>query len=325
MQSSDKLHQTIVWIGILVIAAILTGCSSTGMSPEGNDTATVPTAPITSSPSIPTVTPTSLPMRTLVPQFSPTPRLITPAPSEGTVIDNSLVSPDGQWTASPEYEDVSNGYHISLRIFNQDNSVVWMPVDYTGEGLGHMAPIPRRWSNDSRYLFYAESTVYDGCADFLPLEDTWQQLDVETGEVNAFPLPYGRGHQISPNEIYLAYTTAEEPLTLVILDLTTQAEKRAVLLPAETGKDGQGGRILWSPAGDELLLAVQTGNVCEGQKPAYFLLKVQVEDMMVSTLHQGEAYYAPQKWDESGRILIMDWSRRSWWIDAASGEVTTAP
>lgn len=130
---------------------------------------------------------------------------------------------------------------------------------------------------------------------------------------------------MSPDETLLAYSTLSAPLELVLMELSSQDEKRVELLSGEVALDAQGGRVLWSPAGDELMLAVQTGKVCEGQKPAYYLLLVKVEGMKVRSLYQGEDYLAPVKWDESGKILVTDWSRRSWWMDAASGEVTTAP
>ncbi len=323
MQSNARLHRRFIFTAILLSALVLPGC--TGASPAVEPSAAIPTAPTIFPTLALTITPTSRPAQTLVPQFSPTPRLITPAPAEGTIVDTSMVSPDGKWTALPAYENLPNGYHIWLSVFDKDHKIVWTPVDTTGEGLGYTAPIPIRWSANSRTFFYSESVVSDGCADFLPVEDEWQALDVETGKVSPFPLPSGRGHQISPDETVIAYTTAATPLELVLMDLTTQEQRRTVLLSDESAEDAQGGRVLWSPAGDELIVAIQTGKVCEGQKPTYYLLLVQVDGMKVRTLYKGEDYLAPQVWDETEKILVMDWSRRSWWIDAASGELTTAP
>lgn len=314
-----------IYSTLLIMVLILAGCSGSGQisnptetEATGLDEFVEPTQPLASTPTIP-------PIKTLAPHYTPTPRLITPAPAEGTFPDQSMVSPDGLWTALPLFETLSDGYQVSLRVFNKDKSVVWTPVDYKGEGLGYLAPTPKRWSADSRYFYYAESTVSDGCSDFLPLEDSWKQLDILTGMVTPFELPAGRGHQFSPDETLLAYTTALPPLELVVRDVSTQTEKRVVLLPAETVDDVQGGRILWSPTGDELILAIQAGKVCEGQKPAYYLLVVHLEDMKLRTMYEGEDYLFPLTWDASRKILVKDWNSKSWWIDAVTGEITTAP
>lgn len=327
MRSTTSLHRRYIYVSILVFIVFLSGCSSKGtstieVSPNASATEVIsPTTPIL------TQAPTAESARTLVPYFTPTPRMITPAPAEGTVIDNAMVSPDGEWTALPIYENLSNGYKISLQIFNKGESIVWTPVDTKGEGLGYLAPSPRRWSADSRYFYFVESRVSDGCADFSPVEDAWQRVDVQTGEVTQFELPAGRGHQISSDETMLAYTTLEAPLELVVLNLTDQTEKRVVLLPDEIAEDmdAQGGRIVWSPDGTELILAVQIGNICEGQTPEFSLQVVQVEDMKVRALYQGEDFLSPLTWDETEKILVKDWSLRSWWIDAVDGAVTTAP
>lgn len=323
MQPTISLHRSQIFAAILLAALTLPGC--TGSAPQVEPSAAAPTAADVSPTAIPTLAQTALPMQTLVPRFTPTPRLITPAAAEGTVVDRSMVSPDGNWTALPAYENLPSGYHISLSVFDKERKTVWTPVDTLGEGLGYTAPVPIRWSADSRTFYYSESAVSDGCADFSPAVDVWQSLDVETGKVTPFPLPEGRGHQMSPDETLLAYSTLSAPLELVLMDLSTQDGKQVELLTGEDAKDAQGGRVLWSPAGDELMLAVQTGKVCEGQEPAYYLLLVKVEGMEVRSLYQGEDYLAPLKWDGSGKILVTDWSRRSWWMDAASGEVTTAP
>lgn len=325
MYFPGTLRRSVIYFTLLIMALILAGCSGSDQIVNPIETRATAQDEFVEPSQTQVSTPTILPIKTLAPHYTPTPRLITPAPPEGTFTDQSMVSPDGLWTALPSFETLSDGYQVSLRVFNKNKSVVWTPVDYKGEGLGYLAPTPKRWSADSRYFYYAETTVSDGCSDFFPLEDSWKQLDILTGMVTPFELPAGRGHQFSPDETLLAYTAAVPPLELVVRDMAAQTEKRVVLLPAETAEDVQGGRILWSPTGDEVILAVQVGKVCEGQKPAYYLLVVHLEDMKVRTMNTGEDYLFPLAWDTSGKILVKDWNSKSWWIDAATGEITTAP
>lgn len=324
MRPVFDLHRWTSRVGTFILVFILTGCTGLGSSPVGETKAAAATA-VTPSPTM-AISPTAASMRTLVVQYTPTPRLITPAPVEGTVIDNSMQSPDGVWTAEPVFENLTNGYHVSLRVFNSEKSIVWTPVDYEGEGLGYMAPTPKGWSTDSRYFYYAETTVTDGCADFSPLETIWQQLDVETGEVLPFHLPAGRGHQFSPDGSRLAYANPGAPLELVIQDTATQVEVKILLLPdGSITEKAQAGRIVWSPAGNALTLAVQAGDTCEGQTPIFYFLKVQLEELDTLSLYEGKDLVYPLEWHASGKILVKDWSLRSWWVDSVSGEVTAAP
>lgn len=93
MQPTISLHRSQIFAAILLAALTLPGC--TGSAPQVEPSAAAPTAADVSPTAIPTLAQTALPMQTLVPRFTPTPRLITPAAAEGTVVDRSMVSPDG--------------------------------------------------------------------------------------------------------------------------------------------------------------------------------------------------------------------------------------
>jgi len=326
MQFSGYLHRGYCWCINLILAAVLIGCTPNDQPLQQNTLEVAPSAVSTEStlPSI--ISPTVEPIRTLVAQFTPTPRLITPAPAEGTFTDQSFVSPDGEWTALPGIELLADGYQISLQVFNNDKSVVWKPVDYKGAGLGYTFPTPKHWSSDSRYFYYVDQEVVDGCGEFFPVEKAWQRLDTQTGEVESVDLPPGRGHAFSPDDSLLAYTTAETPLQLVIQKLQAGTEQRTPLLAEDPDAvNAQGGKIVWSPEGDALILAAATGNICDDPLPAFYLLMLRTTDMELDTLYEGKDYIRPLEWDASGKILVKDWNSKSWWIDALSGVITTAP
>lgn len=326
MRSTVILRRKLIHVTVLLAALVIGSCAVADPTVYPTDQGLASSAENDLPTTALEVTSTSAPVRTLVPRFTPTPRLITPAPSEGEAIDRSMVSPDGEWTALPLYEDLSTGYRISLRVFNKDESVVWTPVDYTGEGLGVMTPTPRRWSNDSRYFYYLELNVPDGCSDIYPIEESWQKLDIQSGEVTTFDLPVGRGHRFSPDETQMAYVSEDQPLELVILDVTTQTEKRSALLSADrAAESAQAGQIVWSPAGDELILVVVSGDICALEKPTYYLKVVRLEDLSVRSLYEGDDLIAPLMWADDGKILVRDWNSRSWWMDSTTGKVTTAP
>ncbi|HWR66741.1 MAG TPA: hypothetical protein VN364_11550, partial [Bellilinea sp.] len=313
-------------LAYVVFIVLLVGCSKTPpvTSQPSPVESTLPAVPAATTPAPPINTPT--PQITLVAEYTPTPRLITPAPSEGTFFDQSIVSPDKEWTALPAFETLATGYRVSLTVFNKDKSIIWTPVDYTGEGLGYTFPNPKGWSNDSKYFYYLESTVADGCGDFYPVDQTWQRLDVQTGQVDSIDLPSGRGHIFSPDESYVAYTTDSAEVELVILTTADQSEIKIPLpIIAADGQIPQAGGIRWSPDGKQLMLAAASGEFCGSSTIEFYLFAVQVSDLSVETLYQGKDFIRPLEWNSSGKVRVMDWNSKSWWIESETGKITTAP
>ena len=310
---------------VILALAVLTGCTNLSQTTSLPPVEASPTSAVVmpSQPSTPAATAT--PRITLVAKYTPTPRLITPAPAEGTFTDQSVVSPDGNWTALPAFEILSDGYRVSLRVFNKDESVVWTPVDYKGDGVGYIFPFPKRWSSDSRYFYYVESIAGDGC-DFFPTDQSWLGLDTQTGKIETVDLPAGRGHMSSPDESILAFTSAAAPLELVLLDVQSRTEQKVNLLPdAPENQSAQGGRIVWSPDGKKLILAVSSANFCDNPEVKFYLMSVHLEDLKVTVLIQGKVFNRPLKWSTDGKVLVMDWNSKSWWMDTATGEITSAP
>ena len=310
----------------ILALAVLAGCTATPQETSLPPAEASPTPKVIVPSLIPTRETTATPYITLVPQYTPTPRLITPAPPEGTFADQSVVSPDGNWTALPAFETLPDGYRVSLRVFNKDESVVWTPMDYKGDGLGYVFPMAKRWSADSRYFYYAESIASDGCSEFFPTDQNWLQLDTQTGKVATIEMAAGRGHAFSPDEKIQAYTTISAPLTLVLLDNQTMTEQKVELLPDEPdSENAQGGNIVWSPDGEKVILTISSANICDNPEVTFYLMTVQLADSAVKLLYQGEDYVRTLQWSPDDKVLVMDWNSRSWWMDAETGEITSAP
>jgi hypothetical protein len=98
------------------------------------------------------------------------------------------------------------------------------------------------------------------------------------------------------------------------------------LLPdAPENQNAQGGRIVWSPAGDELILAVASGNFCDSRLPIFTLVSVKLADLKIKVLYEGTDYLRSLQWSADGKVLVMDWNSKSWWMDAVDGKITPAP
>ena len=308
---------------VILALAVLTGCTNLSQATSLPPVEASPTSAVVVPLSSLTQSMTNTPRITLVPKYTPTPRLITPAPAEGTFADQSIISPDGSWTALPAFETLSDGYRVSLRVFNKDESVVWTPMDYKGDGVGYIFPFPKRWSDDSRYFYYVE--LITGSGEFFPIDQSWLQLDTQTGKVAVVGLPVGRGHMTSPDESILAYTTSTAPLGLVLVDVQTQTELKVPLfLNPQENQNAQAGSIVWSPSGDVLILAVANG-INDSPHPTFSLVSVQRTDLKMTILYQGKDYVRPMQWGADNKVLVKDWNSKSWWINAADGKITPAP
>jgi len=313
--------------GWLILLFALTGCAVQGE--DGKVATAIPSATVGQPTVILTSTPktsTATPLATFVAQYSPTPALITPAPAEGTFADPAVVSPDGKWTALPGFETLSTGYRISLKIFTADKSIIWTPVDVTGDGLGYISPVPKHWSADSHYFYYSDTLVTDGCTNLFPLEKVWKRVNVESGQVDVFPIPSGRSHAYSPDDLALAYIPDSAPDQLIILNIADKTEQKIPLpKPNDSQTPLQAGDIRWSPDNRSLVYTVIHGSLCAATRPDFFLQTVNRSDLTVKTIYHGAEYLRSLEWASADKILVMDWSHRSWWVTAVTGEITTAP
>lgn len=277
----------------------------------------------------PSLTPDPTLRQTLPPSLQ-TLDLITPPSPEITFVRQVLPSPDGQWLAQASFEFLDSGaaFRVRLAVRKSDGSVEWTPVDYTQRGLGYNYPALRSWSPDSRFFYYFNMPIPDGCGDFYPIESEWSVLDVTTGALSALSVPVGRGHTISPDARTMVYASASPPYNLHFHSTVDFSEQLIPLpLGATEGEAIQAGGAVWSPDGSSFVLSVAYGDPC-GEEPLSFSI-VRVDDVsgpVLYTLIDGSRkLLRVLLWDPSNRILVRDWNDYSWWIDSLTGQTVPAP
>jgi len=257
--------------------------------------------------------------------------LVTPPPQEATVTSQTLTSPDGQWIAEASFEFLEDGagFRVRLVVYSVDQSVEWIPVDYTQEGVGYIYPAIRYWSPDSQSFYYFNMPTPDGCGDFYPEEDVWMALDVNDGSLAPFPLPPGRGHTISPDGGTMIYATSVSPFELRFRDTLSGAE-RSLPLPFSSNpqKEVQAGGWVWSPDGSSVALSIAYGDSC-GDPTGLSFSVVRIDNInnptLVPLIEGSSKLIRLVDWETPGRILVKDWNGYSWWMDSRDGQKAPAP
>jgi len=340
-------------LNILVIfLPVLLACNAEQVA--GSGTLSVSTPVIASPLSMPTHTPFSVasPIPTATPNPTPTnsptpaatatavtltvtetpvpsPVLITPPPTLEELRTQSKLSPDGQWIALSKFEQPpgEQDYHILFQVARIDGSVSWTLVDEWSRGLGYTYPWLLSWSENSQHFYFTEVQVPDGCGSPFKRNSEIRRVDVRDGQVTDVPVPAGYEHTISPDETTIAYISLEEPLQLVIHNIQNATEQK-VLLPIQASEAGkaEAGNIVWSPDGIALVLIIANGPLCQEVTPTFSVMRIDVATLtptiLVSSDHR---LLRVQEWSNDGRILLKDWDNYSWWIDATTGELVSAP
>jgi hypothetical protein len=262
------------------------------------------------------------PTATIRPIHSPTPGFITPPvfTSDGEI--QTMVSPDGKWIAEITFQQMDRESLIQLKVVQLNGSRTWTLVDERQSGSGNLLPQMKHWSQDSRYFYYSEQILVDGCKDLYSADSYWKVLDTVEGSLNDFYLPEGYSHSISPDDSFLVYIISEAPLRLAVLGIKTRIVEDLVLLDHPTGiSRAQAGDVLWSPDNVSLVIAVASDSVCGLNRPVFSLLRVNVIAQEVyPLLLESTERIRPIDWHTENCILIKDWKGYSWWIDAETGE-----
>jgi hypothetical protein len=285
----------------------------------------------TSSPQV-TLTPSPLsPTPTHPPSPTATQSLVTPRPPETSITRQTLDSPDGRWVAESSFEFIQGGaaFRVRLVVRNPDESIEWVPVDFTQDGIGYLYPAIRYWAPDSRHFYYFNMPTPDGCGDFYPEEDQWVELDVADGSVSTLPLPPGRGHTVSPDGEIMIYATGVSPYELRFRNIRSDAEM-SLPLPASRypEQEVQAGGWVWSPDGSSVALSVAYGDSCADRTELSFSV-MRVDGManprLIPLIENSPELIRLVRWGTADRILVKDWNGYSWWIDSRSGQEAPAP
>ena len=320
------IYSEIGLVGILLLCAGCVAPMNASNTPSLSITV-LPTKDL--SPAMMTVTSikraTVLPTKTIMPTSKPA--LITPPPPQNSTSIQAMVSPNAEWIAQTSFDQPGEQYHIQFKLFRKDGTKTWTIVDYWQSGLGYSYPQLHHWSQDSLYFYSSERWIADGGCELFPIEVTWQKIDIETGQVVDFALPLGRGHAISPDDTVIAYVSADAPPYFYLRDLKSGREQK-LLLPVRKGESEQAeaGNIVWSPAGDAIVLTISNGNFCNSSKLDFSLVRVNIPSLELNELIPiNRDLLRPLKWVQPNYILISDWNGYTWWINATNGQPTLSP
>ena len=238
----------------------------------------------------------------------------------------SLESPNREWIAQTTFElEIPKGYHVQFTVARKDGTKTWTIMDHRDDGIGYAYAQLHRWSNDSRYIYFTDDRVAGGGCDFFPVDSQWQRLNVDTGQVDDFLLPLGRGHAISPDESTIAYASPSAPLSLFLYDIQSDQEED-VLLPIDPNlATAEAGDVLWTPDGNTVILSVATGD-CNASNLNFYIMRVDINSLdIIEVVGKSKDLLRPLRFEPPNHVLIRDWNGYTWWMDAISGNPTNAP
>ncbi|MDW8328154.1 MAG: hypothetical protein RMK99_16445, partial [Anaerolineales bacterium] len=252
------------------------------------------------------------------------------APTPG-IITWFYTSPDGLWLAEVRYESLNAEAHIQLIVRSADGSISWLIIDKTEPlDLGQRLPGIVHWSRTGPFLYFANSSVPDGCPLFPILHDLYR-LDLITGQISEILSPdkWAWAVALSPDEKSLAYLTSGQQHyaggKLILRNLETGAEQM-VALPESAETWG----LVWSP--DSMHLAYTQSTSEANCKPSAFSIgTLDTQTLRQTVLVQDDPRLLETvQWPEASRILLTDrdplFLRDSqlWWLDIESGMITPA-
>ena len=328
-----KHNSYLLYLVCLIPVFIITACTSneTPVSmteePSGNPTAASFTTTLAppSATMLPTVKPiTSTP--TPSPSRSPTPSGPTQTPDLLAFerYASESLSSDGRWAARsvsayPINEQLGafgEQAHILLKVVDLSTTEEWVLVDeWTGYGLGMATPNVIRWTDDGRYLFFADTGVPDGCGPAFV--DNLRRANLLTKEI--IPMPVNSAAVFPDGQKLLTI----DDNGLVLLDLTTGQES---YLPLEI-PEGQvwPGQVDWSPDGNLILITFMIDQ-CSGINPTSTILLVNLQKQSVRPFIEKDGRnFRFLSWPEWRFALLQDLDGNIWWLDVDTGVLVSDP
>lgn len=234
------------------------------------------------------------------------------------------LSPDGRWAARsvsayPINEQLGvfgDQAHIFLKVVELITAEEWILVDeWTGYGLGMAAPNVIRWTDDSRYLFFADTGVPDGCGPAFV--ENLRRAELLTKEI--VPMPVS-SNSVSPDGQKLL--TFDEN-GLLLLDLTSRQDD---YIPLEI-QEGEVwlGQIDWSPDRKFFLITLLIDQ-CSGPNPTSTILLVNQQDNTVRPIIEKDGRnFSVISWPEWNFALLEDLDGNIWWLEVDTGVLASNP
>lgn len=253
----------------------------------------------------------------------------TPA-SEATLPDPNSVamadeivsqSPSDNWRAeavwSQPVADDGLFFNFYAQLTVTDGTTTWQPIaEWRNTEQGYRTPAPFAWSENGRFLYYANKGNPDGCIVLNNGGELWR-LDLQNGDTEQLSDNLGWAMALSQTETALAVNGR----SFTIRTFATDTEE-TVELP-EPSFDWQLGSMIWSPT-DEHILLTQVVNPCGGGEATTAVLRVDVETLTAETiLEAGEHNFTLIEWVREDEVQLEDANGQMWFIDVFSGEIGT--
>lgn len=274
----------------------------------------------------PTSGPTAFPTATEFPTFTPVPVITIPYPTIDPLkflrdrFQDSLVSPDGQWTAKRDGK--------TLRVVNNQNFLrYWtLPCELFDECS---TVYPLVWSEDSQFLYFAPAPTVGGAGRGIISLTAFARINVRTGKWTLLLPDSNRYYDFmfSPDNRLVAFTQSSEvdgsepSVTVGILRLKNEKVEQEHILHDEV----YAGNIVWSPFKRRIVF--QTQNPDTGSSVVFYDLETGVLKYVVD--HE-QSDFTLSTWNDGDNSVLLekrDWvthSRSYWLLNPFTGEQTPA-
>ena len=274
----------------------------------------------------PTTGPTALPTFTEFPTYTPVPVITIPFPTNDPLkflrdrFQDSLVSPDGQWTATRDGK--------ILRVVNSQNFLrYWTLPCELFEECSTVYPLV--WSEDSQVLYFAPAPTVGGAGRGIISLTALAMINVRTGKWQLLLPDSNRYYDFmfSPDDKFIAYTQSSAASS-------DELEVSAGFLRLKNGKVEQttnlenevyAGNIVWSPFKRRIVF--QTQNPDTGSSVIFYDMETGVLKYVVD--HERSDFLL-STWNDADNTVLLekrDWvthSRSYWLLNPFTGEQTSA-
>jgi hypothetical protein len=249
-----------------------------------------------------------------------------PDPATLELVDEMIVeSPDGRWQAiarhtEPTMLNEMEQFYGSLQV--TDGQTTWEPVaEWRNYGLGYSFPAVYRWSPDSRYLYFTNLVLPDGCTLHASGEGLYR-LDVASGAVTEI-LPSSKtlNFSLSPDESTVAYTFHNGQQTVFVARDVNRGVESSVSI-SETDGSARATEIVWSADGKTAVVALVHDACLPDQSSS--IIRVGVPAMEATSLvDQDSRQFSIAGWSNSaGKVIrLADKDGNIWLLDAVTGKL----